>query len=73
MGVVANVSADTFPRQSEFNPPGTKCSVCFNYDTSRTFPGVIVRNDIEQPFVGIIRLNDGRHIRMEECQYQISK
>jgi hypothetical protein len=29
-----------------------------------------VRDDISKPFVGIIRLDDGRHVLMTECQFQ---
>jgi hypothetical protein len=31
---------------------------------------VVVRDDISEPFVGIIRLDDGRHVLMTECQFQ---
>jgi hypothetical protein len=45
--------------------------VCFQYDTSRTCNGTIVRDDLEDPWQMIIRLDDGRHVLATECQYQL--
>jgi len=69
MGVCAGVGYEEFPKQSSTNPPGTKVRVCFRYNGDRTIDGEIVRNDIVEPFVGIIRLVDGRHLMMTECMY----
>ena len=71
MGVCANIDHESFPEQSSYFPPGTKVKVCFKYDTGHTIEGEIVRNDAEDPGVGIIRLADGRHVLFEECQYSI--
>lgn len=48
---------------------GKKVNVCFNYDTSKTISGIIVRDDIEEPGRTIIKLDDGRYVLGAECQY----
>ncbi len=49
---------------------GQKVRVCFNYDTTATFIGLVVRDDAEAPGKMIIKLDDGRHVLSSECQYQ---
>lgn len=56
-----------YPKQG--NLLNQRVSVCFNYDTSKTIDGTVLRDDHEAPFKSIIRLDDGRHITMGECQY----
>lgn len=67
MGVVNNISIKKFPKQSDKLNKRTK--VCFNYDTSNLIDGTIVRDDIESPYVTIIKLDDGRYVNSTECQY----
>jgi hypothetical protein len=67
MGVVESIRADHFPRQSD--RIGKRVRVCFNYDTSMTVNGTVVRDDMEAPWRMIIRLDDGRHVLATECQY----
>jgi hypothetical protein len=43
--------------------------VCFNYDTSKTIMGTIVRDDYEDPWRTIISLDDGRVVLGSECQH----
>lgn len=69
MGVTANVGADKFPTQG--HNLGRRCMVVFNYDLTRRFPGVIVRDDITAPHLTIIGLDDGRYVLATECQYQV--
>jgi len=69
MGVVANIDYDKFPKQRW---KGERCKVFFNYDTSESIGGVIVRDDIEAPHITIIQLDDGRFVLATECQYQIT-
>jgi len=66
MGVHRNIGADKFPRQGELRG----CSVIFNYDTGRKFRGEVVREDLEEPYLTIIRLEDGRFVLTTECQWQ---
>jgi hypothetical protein len=68
MGVHANITADKFPKQGSY--VGRRVKVCFNYDASRRFPGVCIRDDIEEPFLTIFSLDDGRAVLATECQYQ---
>lgn len=67
MGCHANVSYDKFPKQGAYL--GKRCEVCFYYDTTRTILGTVVRDDMEEPYLTIIRLDDGRYVRAGECQY----
>lgn len=67
MGAVRNISHVKFPKQSNHLNKRTK--VCFNYDTSSLIDGTIVRDDLEQPFVTLIKLDDGRYVKSTECQY----
>lgn len=69
MGVHQAIDYESFPKQSEMVQVGSRVSVFFKYDTSHRIAGTVVRNDVEAPWIGIIRLDDGRHILMTECQY----
>lgn len=71
MGVQTNISSDQFPKQGE--QLNCKVKVCFNFDATRTFIGTIIRDDIEEPGLTIINLNDGRTVLSTECQYQLLK
>lgn len=66
MGCVESISYDRFPKQGTYL--NKKCKVCFFYG-DETISGIIVRDDMEQPFLTIIRLDDGRHVLSTECQY----
>jgi hypothetical protein len=70
MGVVNTVGFDIFPKQGV--DLGKRVRVCFDYDTSRVIEGVMVRCDQEEPFVQIIKLDNGNYVLTEECQYQVS-
>jgi len=67
MGCVANVSHDKFPKQGSY--VGLKVNVLFYY-REPVLHGVMVRDDVEEPLVQIIKLDDGRHILTTECQWQ---
>jgi hypothetical protein len=67
MGIVTNVGAEQFPRQGQFL--GKRISVCFNYDTTRQFGAVCVRDDMEEPGRVIFKLDDGRYVLSTECQF----
>ena len=69
MGIQAGIDHESFPVQSLINPPGRKVRVIFRFDADHSIDGKIVRNDITDPFIGIIRLVDGRHLLMTECMY----
>lgn len=69
MGCVKTISKYDFPKQS--GHVNQRCKVCFHYDASQTVDGTIVRDDIEEPFETIIKLDNGRIVRGVECQYSI--
>ena len=68
MGVVNNISYEKYPEQGR--KLGQKVKVIYNYDFSKSHNGIIVRDDIEEPFETIIKLdNEERYLRASECQY----
>lgn len=67
MGCVDTISFSSFPKQHKTLHARVK--VCFHYDTSHMIGGTIVREDAEEPYDMIIRLDDGRYVRGVECQY----
>lgn len=71
MGVHPNISGTRFPVQSGYLH--ARVRVVFHYDTSREFPGEIVRDDLEAPFETIIAIDDGPVVRSTECQYSIDR
>jgi len=70
MGCVKGITHNQFPRQSDWL--GRRVNVCFHYDTAHMFPGVIVRDDMEEPFLTIIALDNGRYVLATECQYSLA-
>ena len=63
------IGYDEFPTQGKFL--GLRCEVCFDYDTTKTVSGEIVRDDREAPGRMIIKLDDGRFLLSTECQYRL--
>lgn len=77
MGCVNTIAYDSFPKQRDENYKypsiGKRVMVCYHYDTSKTDMGYIVRDDIEEPFETIIKLDNGRYVRGVECQYSFAE
>ena len=69
MGVVPTIKWNKFPRQNEFL--NKKVTVCFHYDSKHTIDGTIVRNDLDYPYVTIIKLDDDRLVLATECMYSL--
>ena len=69
MGVATNVGFKEFPQQGRFL--SKEVLVFFNYDTHHKLKGTVVRNDAEEPFETIFKLEDGRYILSTECQYSV--
>ena len=72
MGCIDTITYDKFPKQKDENymyPVGGRVEVCYHYDTSKYHYGTIVRNDLEEPFETIIKLDNGRYLRAVECQF----
>ena len=69
MGIVNNINFNEFPKQGD--KLNSKVEVCYNYDTSKYHNGVIVRDDINEPFITIIKLENGNYILATECMYRI--
>ncbi len=73
MGCVNTITFDNFPKQKDENYQypsiGKRVRVCYHYDISKADMGYIVRDDREEPFETIIKLDNGRYVRGAECQY----
>lgn len=76
MGCVNTINYDNFPKQKDENyiypeyAVGVRVEVCYHYDTTKTHLGTIVRDDIEEPYETIIKLDNGRYLRGCECQFR---
>ena len=70
MGCVSTITAYSFPKQSEY--VNRRCKVCFHYDTTKWIMGTVIRDDREEPYETLIKLDDGRVMRGVECQYSFS-
>jgi len=64
-----SISFERFPKQGSFLL--REVLVCFDYDTSRTLKGLVVREDAEEPGRMIIKLENGRYVLSTECQYRL--
>lgn len=71
MGTHPNIGFDKFPKQGSYLK--RRVRVCFHYDTSQRILGTIVRDDAEEPGRLLIKLDDGRHVDANECQYSLVK
>lgn len=75
MGCVNTITYENFPKQKDktYKYPefavGARVEVCYHFDTSKKHYGIIVRDDIEEPYETIIKLDNGRYIRAVECQF----
>lgn len=73
MGCVKTIDYNNFPKQKDDNYKypsiGKKVRVCYHYNTNYYHYGIIVRDDIDEPFETIIKLDNGRYVRGVECQY----
>ena len=75
MGCIDAITYDKFPKQKDENykypefKVGSRVEVCYHFDTSKYHYGTIVRDDLEEPFETIIKLDNGRYLRAVECQY----
>ena len=75
MGCIDTITYDKFPKQKDENyiyprfKVGSRVKVCYHYDTSKCHYGTIVRDDLEEPFETIIKLDNGRYLRAVECQF----
>lgn len=67
MGCVGTITAYTNPKQT--GNVNMRCKVYFHYNTGVFIPGTIIRDDDEEPYETLIKLDDGRVLRATECQY----
>ena len=70
MGNHPNIDYDKFPKQGQHL--GKRVRVCFHYG-SKAVGGVVIRDDIEEPWLTVILLSDKRAILSTECQYTLDE
>jgi len=56
-----------FPKQGTYL--NKRVDVCCDCNTRNTIPGIIVRDDAEEPYTTIIKLDNGKYVLATECQY----
>jgi hypothetical protein len=64
----ASSPAHRYPKQGAH--AGKRVLVMFDYAPRTTSGGGCVRDDVEAPWLTILRLDDGHHVLAGECQYQ---
>lgn len=69
MGVNANIGYGKFPKQGSWL--NKRVEVCYNYDTSQTEFGTIIRDDEDAPGILLIKLDSGNVLLATECQYSL--
>jgi hypothetical protein len=69
MGNHRDIRYDRWPKQGDWLHKRVK--VVFHYDLTHQMQGTIVRDDREHPHRMIIRLDDGRYVLPEECQWSL--
>ncbi|WP_332237921.1 hypothetical protein [Sporolactobacillus sp. KGMB 08714] len=69
MGVHQNIDYEKFPEQGPFLNKRVK--VCFHYETDRVLFGTVVRDDLDEPYLTLIHLEDGRIVEDSECQFNV--
>jgi hypothetical protein len=75
MGCVKTISYNSYPKQKEkdYKFPqyavGARVEVCYHFDGAKRHLGTVVRDDIEEPYETIIKLDNGRYLRAVECQF----
>ena len=67
--VVLADEQDNFREPEQGTSKGRPAQVCFNYDTSRLLDGTVVRDDMEEPYRTVVKLDVGRFVLATECMY----
>lgn len=67
MGCHANIGYGKWPEQGLHL--GQRVEVVFDFGEER-LTGTVVRDDLDDPYVTIIKLDCGRHVLASECQYR---
>jgi hypothetical protein len=67
--VVLDTERDEFTEPPQGSYKNKRAKVCFNYDANRTIEGTIVRDDMEKPWLTVIKLDLGRYVLATECQF----
>ena len=68
MGALENISASKFPKQG--GQLGKQVKVCFHSNADITLNAEVVRDDREEPFRTIFRLENGNYVLASECHWQ---
>lgn len=61
------IGKDAYPEQ--FDSVGARVLAAFDYDVANPLPATVLRDDAEEPFRTVLRLDDGRIVMGSECQW----
>lgn len=64
---MSKIGKETYPEQ--FGSVGDRVLVAFKYDIANPLPATVLRDDAEEPFTTVLRLDDGRIVMGSECQW----
>lgn len=64
---IKNIGFGIYPKQG--NDIGKRVIITYNHDWTIFEHGIIIRDDIEEPFMTVIKLDDDRVLLGTECQY----
>lgn len=71
MGMVEGINAENYPAQG--NLIGKLQAICYEYDTSKTFIALCVRDDKDSPYRTIFKVDNvaegTRFVLSTECMY----
>ncbi len=67
MGKVRTITHRSFPKQGSYLNKRVK--VFFHDDSFHQLEGTVVRNDADEPFLLIFKLDNGQYVLSTECQY----
>jgi hypothetical protein len=74
MGNVKTINYNKFPKQGDY--VGQRVQVLYHYaepPSGERPQGSVVRDDMEEPFITIFCMDDGRYLLATECQYSFVK
>jgi hypothetical protein len=68
--IVLGTEKDNFTEADQGEWLGRRVDVCYNRDETKILEGEIVRDDVSEPFLTVIKLDLGRYVLGTECQYR---
>lgn len=57
------------PSDKQGNWLNNKTEVCYHFNTNELEMGIVIRDDMESPWITVIKTERGRYILTTECQH----